>query len=148
MAIDKQSNKNQAEIPGTERPDAIEEIDNAGRSWRDAQIEFNQAKEKLELAKNECHAAMKRNDLDKYVLVDGDWTRVLTYETVGQIKMRKPKKDEADEEHGHRGQDGGRAAKVAPSFARRVPAADRRQARLHSRLQPRGQRVPPLLALS
>jgi hypothetical protein len=97
MAVAKASNKNQTFIPGTERPDAIEELDEAARNWRDALADLEEAKNAADAAKAECHALMKENKLPKYIAEDGEWVRVLTYETKGQIKMRKPKKDEADE---------------------------------------------------
>jgi len=87
----------QAIIPGTERDDRIDEIDQAALAWREAIEEKDRAEAAIEQARASIHAAMIEHQVEKYVVEDGDWVRIVTYQTKGSVRMRRPKRDEADE---------------------------------------------------
>lgn len=89
--------KNQTRIPGTERPDEVPQIDEAACAWRDALKAKEAANAAIEEARSEVHALMLEHRIDKYIVEDGDWVRVVTFKTEGKVKLRKPKKSETDE---------------------------------------------------
>ena len=93
----KPANADQTTIAGTERPDAIPEIDEAAKIYFDLNRKRKALKDKTDAARQSLASRMVENKIAKYTWIDGELRKVITFDTVGQVKLRNPKKDEEDE---------------------------------------------------
>ena len=91
------ANAGQTEIAGTERPDAVPEIDEAAASYFSLNNKLKTLKDKVAAARQALAGRMVDHKLAKYTWIDGEIRKICTFDTVGQVKLRNAKKDEADE---------------------------------------------------
>lgn len=86
----------QREIPGTERPAAIPEIDEAAAKY----FALNEERKKLVDQASDARALlakrMNERKISKYIWIDGDQRKVCVVETQSDVKMRNPQRGEEE----------------------------------------------------